>query len=289
MIVKSMKISDLTIPNTIDGGYLIQALDGLQNADAKLPFVDFPTRHGALLLNNLYVTRKIAVGIEVVGTSAEDFIAKRLELMEALSIARTTEIPLEFTLRNDAVIITSGMVKTVRDGTGLGQITNGRITAEFECYDPALYESTLNQETIHLRDIAGGAEIPAEIPMALGAADDEGMAVCTNAGNFLSYPSIQITGVCLNPIIQNGTTGKELQFNVELTGANDYISIDMKNQAATMTVGGNVTNIMPYLDSTKNDFWWLDPGDNEVIFTHEGVYNENVVAYITWRSAYIGV
>lgn len=112
-----------------------------------------------------------------------------------------------------------------------------------------------------------------------------GSTVATNSGTTDAYPLIRIYGDCTEPVIQNMTTGKALEFTGLTINAGEFLEIDTR--AKTIRYQGLASDSRyDKLDFSASSWWVLKPGDNLLRFNPatSGTVSQ---AQITWRSAWL--
>lgn len=87
------------------------------------------------------------------------------------------------------------------------------------------------------------------------------------------YPVLTITGLTVNPVIENTTTGATLEYNGTIT-ASQTLEINMSTQTATL----NGTSV---LKNVSGDWLAFAPGDNTVSYTASN--NDAPNATIEWN------
>jgi hypothetical protein len=109
--------------------------------------------------------------------------------------------------------------------------------------------------------------------------------IATNEGQVEAPVMIRIVGSCINPIIDNKTTGEFIKFKNLTMGALDELIIDTTfGQKKVELNGQNVFNKLDF-DST---FFNLSTGDNEIEFTDETGTNAASIHFI-YRHLYITI
>jgi hypothetical protein len=142
---------------------------------------------------------------------------------------------------------------TVDQGWSAGAFSYGiaQIAVQMSAVDPRIYDATLQSQTVGLTVAAGGWVFPWTFPWTFTTSTG-GIIFATNSGSYTCQPVITITGPCLNPRIEQQTTGQTLQFNTQLA-TGDTLVIDcyagsaVKNGAVsmlgTLAPGSYVTSI----------------------------------------------
>jgi hypothetical protein len=94
------------------------------------------------------------------------------------------------------------------------------------------------------------------------------MVVVNEAGTGPPGARIQIPGPCLNPVVENLTTGEQIALTLDvLEGQTVLIDTTYGNLLCRLQdSNGTQTNAMQYL-SSDSTFWQLVPGENIVTFS----------------------
>lgn len=289
-----MRVNNVTIgsvvitaqPSNFSAGlYNLKGLTGLESPSRRTPSYNLPGSDGSRTTNALWGARFIVMQIEIVGTSETDFRNKVVALSNELLM--DSENPLKTITFEDVdgnMYVVQGVPTSDIMPSGFGQRKFDTRTIEFRCDDYRLYSSTENVETVYLRDSSGGVAIPTEVPLALGAGSG-GTVTVTNNGDIESCPVVRLSGPLTSPTIRNQTTGKSVKYDSTIL-AGSYVDIDMGNRTAVDEFGNSV---LGNVDPSIRNFWCLPPGDSTISFIHDGVYNADAHADITWSDAYISV
>ncbi len=168
-----------------------------------------------------------------------------------------------------------------------GRQAQGRVWQEvivdLQAPDPCWFDAEAT--TLPLAGLTGGLAFPASFPASFAVQGST--MVVLNAGDIAAPVRIQIPGPCLNPVVENLTTGEQIALTLEVDAGEmividtTYGSLFCRLQAAN----GTQTNAMRHLtpDST---FWQLQPGENIVTFSAP---SGSVEVSIEYASRYTGV
>lgn len=98
------------------------------------------------------------------------------------------------------------------------------------------------------------------------------ITVTNNSTASECYPEFYISGPGVNPKIENKTTGKSFQLNVNLATSSDYVYVNAKPGERVIRDKNGVIS-WNLLSTGLNQFWPLVPGDNDIMvnFTGGGV------------------
>jgi hypothetical protein len=168
-----------------------------------------------------------------------------------------------------------------------GRTSQGRVWQEvvvdLQAPDPCWFDATAT--TLPLAGLTGGLAFPASFPASFAAMGST--MVVTNEGDIAAPVRIQIPGPCLNPVVENLTTGEQIALTLDvLEGQTVLIDTAYGNLLCRLQASnGTQTNAMQYL-SSDSTFWQLLPGENIVTFSTPGGSAEVSIEY---ASRYTGV
>jgi len=131
----------------------------------------------------------------------------------------------------------------------------------------------------------GGASFPIAFPASVAVMGST--MVVLNAGDIAAPVRITIPGPCLNPVVENLTTGEQIALTLEVD-AGETVLIDTAygNLLCRLQASnGTQTNAMQYL-TPESTFWQLQPGENIVTFSAPSGSAEVAIEY---ASRYTGV
>jgi hypothetical protein len=109
--------------------------------------------------------------------------------------------------------------------------------------------------------------------------------VATNTGQVDAPIVIEINGACVNPMIENQTTGEFIKFKNLTMGANDKLIIDTTFGQKRVELNG--VNIFNKLDFAST-FFNLGIGDNAIDFTDETGSTTTTIHFI-YKNLYITI
>ena len=151
--------------------------------------------------------------------------------------------------------------------------------------DPLIYDDITGaaNEAVIPKAVGGGAAWPMDWPVESEAGS--GPVTVTNTGDQPIYPTFTVTGSMTNPVIENITTGRKLQFNSFNAPVGSELFIDMypSRRLATLN-GGNVL----YALTTPPGWFALLPGDNTIQLT-TGDSADTASALMQWRNGFMGI
>lgn len=168
-----------------------------------------------------------------------------------------------------------------------GRTSQGRswqeVIVDLQAPDPCWFDAEAT--TLPLAGITGGLAFPAFFPASFAAMGSTMIVV--NKGDIAAPIRIEIPGPCLNPVVENLTTGEQIALTLEVSEGETVIidtaygNILCRLQAAN----GTQTNAMQHL-TPESTFWQLQPGENIVTFSTP---SGSVEVSIEYASRYTGV
>lgn len=168
-----------------------------------------------------------------------------------------------------------------------GRQAQGRVWQEvvvdLQAPDPCWFDATAT--TLPLAGLTGGLAFPAFFPAAFAAMGST--MIVTNEGDIAAPIRIEIPGPCLNPVVENLSTGEKIALTLDvLEGQTVLIDTAYGNLLCRLQASnGTQTNAMQYL-TAESTFWQLRPGENIVTFSTP---SGSVVVSIEYASRYTGV
>ncbi len=168
-----------------------------------------------------------------------------------------------------------------------GRQAQGRVWQEvvvdLQAPDPCWFDATAT--TLPLAGLTGGLAVPASFPASFAAMGST--MIVTNEGDIAAPIRIQIPGPCLNPVVENLSTGEKIALTLAvLEGQTVLIDTAYGNLLCRLQASnGTQTNAMQYL-SSDSTFWQLVPGENIVTFSTP---SGSVEVAIEYASRYTGV
>lgn len=110
-----------------------------------------------------------------------------------------------------------------------------------------------------------------------------GPAVCTNAGNTLTYPLITITGPIVNPTITNSTQSKAVAFSLTVSAGQSLI-VQMLPSARAATKGG--VSVLGSMTWSTSHFFGIGANATENINYSGSSTTSATTMTVAFRSAY---
>lgn len=152
-------------------------------------------------------------------------------------------------------------------------------TVEFFCPDPLIYDDTVQELNIFSPLPPSGRTYNRVYDMTYGGG--AGVFLITNNGWTTTYPTITITGPCVDPVVVNNSTGEFLAFTYAMT-VSDVLFIDTNFKTVTLN-GSNRRAIL-----NNNSTWFAaPPGTSVYSFRATSGTSTGTSCVVSWRSAYI--
>lgn len=263
-------------------GWLVNQIDGWDYA--TLRETNTGRSHDDGIYNDpaFFGQRSLVLHGYVVSLSAQAVMAAREQLHAALNVTRSlTPFVVNESPPKMCMVRQAGGSKDawVPDFGGMAlQFQLALLAPDPRKYDPAPTVAGTTQPT-------GGSGVswPLAWPLAWGAANTGGVVVATNNGTMESRPRISINGPCINPVIENRTTGQTLTFATQILG-NETLTIDLASRA--VLVDGTVPR-RGAITSTPDQWWTLVPGPNEIHFSTGDGVNTGAAMSLSYSSAWI--
>lgn len=162
-----------------------------------------------------------------------------------------------------------------------------KVVLNFEANNPFWYSDTTITETF--QQAIPLFEFPFEMsdaaPIEFGTLTPTKMV--ENDGQVDAPVMITIVGSCINPIIENVTTGEMIRFKSLTMDANDVLEIDTTFGQKKVILNG-VENAFNKLDFSTT-FFNLKIGENEIDFRDDTLVTPEAVIYFTYRNSYITI
>ncbi len=267
------------------------ALRGLEDLNVDDLVVDLPRYHGAIPIVAYATSRRIEVELRVRGST-------RKRALLSFQPEPETEFPMTIVWEDELGMadINERIECRVLRRASISRDENTEwnpyiLTVELVATDPAIYEDTLNTETLTPFAPSAGLTYPVTYPKAYGAGGSGSGTIVVNTGDWETWPTLKINGPTsgnlTDPTVENVTTGKKIELN-----ANGGVSIGTGQQLIVEThpVKRSIlfaTGASRYGRlSDASEFWPLEPGNNELRFRASGSTTGATVD-AEWRSARI--
>jgi hypothetical protein len=235
---------------------------------------DLPRYHGGLVGASYETAREVEVVFMVSGNLFEN-----LDTLFAAFQPRVDE-ELPFVWEAPGLSARRINLRPVEDGMGPltpGDFASGVKEVPFRLVasDPAIYDDSVESETLPPFTPAGGFSWPAAWPISWGAAGTGGTGTVTLGGDWESWPTFTISGpssgTLTNPIIENVSTGDRLALNnnggVSMSpGQSLIIETHPARRSIAFSTGASRRGKL----SDDSDWFPLLPGANQLRFRASG-------------------
>lgn len=162
-----------------------------------------------------------------------------------------------------------------------------KVLLSFEANNPFWYEDKTITQTF--QQAVPLFEFPFE--MSDAAPVEFGTLIPTklveNEGQVEAPVMIKIIGSCINPIIENVTTGEMIRFKTLTMDSDDVLEIDT-TFGQKKVILNEVENVFNRLDFSTT-FFNLKIGENEIDFRDDTLITPDAVIYFTYRNLYITI
>ena len=154
------------------------------------------------------------------------------------------------------------------------------------------YNVVMNVDTLVAGGGGAGLAIPLPVPFTVGASALDTTALIAYDGTWKSYPLVRIAGPIEDPIVENETTGRTLDFTGATIADGDYLVIDC---AAKTVVDQDAANQFALLTAASDigEFYLaahpeVTNGGNSIRITGSSV-GPNVRVIFSYHDRFIGV
>lgn len=253
--------------------YLNSKFEGFDKPDVRSGNVNWSMQPGASVGFNALNTRKPVFTLDVGPPygSYSTLPGAVKALVAACSTEGSVEYPLWIQLPGLPFVCTYARVLKTNfpwDITAdLGGLLQGG-SIQFECTDPYLYSAPTTSTTIGLPGPAGGFTFPITFPFSFGGGLSPNTATISNAGDVTCWPTMVITGPCLNPTISNTsiTGNPTIALSVQMNPG-DQIWIDCRlGSIVYYASGSTVGTPSQFLLQPGSEFFGFAPGSSGVTF-----------------------
>lgn len=239
-------------------------------------------RHGLHPGDDFLSSRAVTVTAELYGDDAAAF-QTAVDSFLTMSKPGDDELPLHFQIPG----VAGGVKSLIYARPRRRQVPIGRefyyrnptATVQFVATDPRIYSADVSSFIVPVATTSAGVAFDMTANIVFGTGGESGAVTANNAGNFETEPVFRIDGPCVNPRIENVTTGETFAIDITLTEA-EYLVVNVEER--TVLLGGTASR---YSFLTSSSQWvTLAPGDNSIAFraTSSGA---GATLTATWRSA----
>ncbi|MDJ0383199.1 hypothetical protein [Streptomyces sp. G-G2] len=267
-------------------------IEGLGRAPVRGDVVPRPGADGAWAGTDWYEARTIRIdcGIRTPGDPAAGVaILSDLQELADAPEARTTPgavMPLRIQWPGRETRVLFGRLRRVDpswENAAVGWIP---LDIEFVAVDPRFYADSTSALTLSLSAKGlGGLKAPLVAPLNTGVSlPDERRGWVRNGGTLAAWPSLRITGPCIDPRIYMPKTGQLLQLSVSLT-TGEYIEIETRPGTRWALRNGAENVAAGMSTDSRLDRFQIPVGSTELWWTARG-YSSASRLSVTWRAAF---
>lgn len=155
---------------------------------------------------------------------------------------------------------------------------------QWVCSDPRRY--SIDEETATISGPtsgSGGLVYPLVFPLDYGTPGTPGGALVTNSGDVATNPVVTIRGPVTGPLVENQTTGRVLEFDLELE-VGDELVVDTYAGTARLVGLSRISTLTP--SSAPLQSWTLPPGESSLVFRGGTFPAAGASCSLAWRSAW---
>lgn len=271
-------LNDYVINNAGSKAYISDDIEGLSLPPIRTSSGNYAGRDGGYVGAQFFAARPITLTGRIFSSDVNSLESARTDIQTALHAPSIT-----------MKIVTSAGKSYVIYCKLLDfkmPINRDLFTAPFKIEllapDPVIYDDATGTElTASIsRIVSGGYSYPVVYPVVYAISSLP--ATVTNAGTASVKPKITLTGIMTNPVLQNRTTGEQLQLNLT-TGVGDVVVIDMQRLSVLLN-GGDIFATV----AASSIFWRLITGPNSIALT-TGSGGDTVAGVISWRAGFVGI
>lgn len=243
-----------------------------------------PGQDGSKYVGSYLQPREVTITVGYVSSYSVDDIQSWRRQAQSVCNSKLTN-----TVKNAGLLVVSeGSVErkfhAVPDGIEMGSISKYKGANDaiftFQCFDPYAYE--LNSQITPASSVVKTFTFPATFGPAITYSTSQvGGFTVNSPGDVESPVEIVVYGPCINPVIENSTTGETMSFTLEMESG-DILVIDTRKY----TVYLNDVNAIESLN-VDSVFWKIIPGENLIVFSED---TPVTIANCTleWSDCYVG-
>ena len=281
----------------------IASVDGLAALPAsRTGDVDRPNAQGMLPGYDFMGTRSITLNLEVTATGGNT-MAANLETLRAAFLMQTVGSGGINPTASQVLVFNFGSATTGQPGYNrqvsgrvrkldalidiayaAGQFVSGIavVPVLIECADPLIYDANIQSQSVGLQVAVGGLTFPATPPFTFGSSTG-GFVTADNVGSIAGPMYVTINGPCINPRIEQQTTGVTVQFNTTL-GASDVLVVDSYNGSAVLN--GTASRESTLAPGSYITALTVVPGNNTIGFYSSDVTSTAATMTVEWSNTW---
>lgn len=240
-------------------------------------------RHGTLPGDDYLVGRSVIVELEAHATASVTFQTAMQNLLTALAPGGV-EVPMVFQVPGLANGLKARIdVRPRKRDVG---VTRGyysqmaKVIVEFYATDPRIYANDAQTSYTNLPIAGGGWTFNSTFNLSFGALSSGGQITAVNSGSFSTPLAFRIDGPCVNPRVENSTTGQSWGADITLASG-EYLIVDTDTRSVLLN--GTASR---YSTLASTSTWWDLPVGTSFINFRAGTSTSATIS-LTWRSAWV--
>lgn len=240
--------------------------------------------HGAFAGLDLLDERTMTMTLALLGSDRTSYDALVQQLVAAFSV-QTNELPLLCGDSGNRLIYARPRKVAVPRTMGCHGVFQPEASVQLVATDPRIYDATETALTTGLAAVSGGVGFPVTFPVGFGSGGTGGTVTATNSGGFATDWTATISGDCVNPVIENLTTGQLLSFAITLN-LGDTLVVDSKSRSLVL----NGTASRTFTIQPGSAWWTLPPTTPYLLrFRNGGAYSAAASLTVRYRNAWLAL
>jgi len=264
-------------------GYIVRSLD-LGDAATREVVNDAPDADGTIDSTQFIGARAITLTVRLVPRNG--FIPAVLE--RQLRAFTAPRLRPTMTITRDGIPVQRVTLRRGPFNSPLQQATYQDITVQWFCPSGILESAIEHVANVYAAGtgVTAGRAYSLTFSRTYPASAPLGSSAIVNDGNSDAFPLIRLYGPFTNPVFDNVTLDKSLQFSAMTIAAGQFVEINTRTK--TIYADGNpAAPLYDKLDFPESKWWTLSPGSNVLRF-HPATFTEGVTrAEVVWRDAYL--
>ena len=163
-----------------------------------------------------------------------------------------------------------------------GQSGIVKVSIMLDCIDPLIYDATTQSSTIGLTIATGGLTFPVTPPFTFGS-QSGGNIYAVNNGSIAGPAYMTIAGPCLNPRVEQKTSGVTLQWNTQLNAGDSLVVDTFFGSAILNGTAPRLDVLAPGSYITAFD---IQPGTNDIGFYSDDVTDPGGTLTLEWANTW---
>jgi hypothetical protein len=268
-------------------GYVIERIEGLGVPNTRRQLSRGAFQDGDTDLGFRLDAREIAITWVLADDSLWELDDIRQEIYSIFRPRFDDPVSLRFILASLRMRQANVNLIGVMDASDIEDVYGAqRLTAVFKASDPRLYDPRPQSVSFNLITYTDGWEIPWEIPWPIAqSAIDATETIFYASGDRLAapeFPVIRLFGPIASPVIQNLTTGENLDFSGNgglNVGLGEFVEINLAYGAKT-AVNQDGDSVEQYLTDTSDLALWHLSYNSEVLSDGTRSDGNNVIRVV---------